>query len=385
MVANLDDFVGVNVVLNAQFARRNDAFCFVADVEKDFIAVNFDNSAFDNVTVIKRLDGGFNCGEEILSGADVIDGHRWGGRASGEVFSSRGHEVGGLGIRKLDLAALVRDSERALRACSTPGRGYGRLTRVRKSMDAMASALASKAGWDAYAAEYQRDHGADLTGFLWGPEGWHESDLRLLGPAGSLRGARVLEIGGGAAQCGTWLATTEGAHVVSFDISSAQLSYASAAPTLHLVQADAAFLPFADDSFDLIFSAHGGFAFIPDLISAFADCERVLRSGGRFVASMPHPIRWMLPDTADPQQLRVIRSYWDSEPYVEYDDRDEPVYVEHHHTLAHTLNALTNAGLTLVGIVEPSWKPGREVQWDAWNAQTAALYPRTLIIEATKN
>ena len=251
-------------------------------------------------------------------------------------------------------------------------------------MDAHESGRASRVGWDAYAAQYQREHGDDLTGFLWGPEGWHESDLRLLGPSGSLRNARVLEIGGGAAQCGAWLAEHEQAVVTSFDISGAQLAFAHHHPRLHLVQADAAFLPFRDDAFDVVFSAHGGFAFIPDLVSALRDCARVLRSGGRFVVSMPHPIRWMLPDTADPNELRVIRSYWDSDPYVEYNDEDEPAYVEHHHTLAHTLNALIAAGLQLVGVVEPTWKPGRETQWDAWNAHTAALYPRTLIIDALK-
>lgn len=252
-------------------------------------------------------------------------------------------------------------------------------------MDAAASARASRRGWDAYAATYQRDHGADLEGFLWGPEGWREEDLRLLGPAGSLKGARVLEVGGGAAQCGTWLAAHESAFVVSFDISLEQLRFAQSTDTLELVQADAALLPFHDEAFDVVFSAHGGFAFVPDLLSAFSDCARVLRSGGRFVASLPHPIRWMLPDTADPEQLHIIRTYWDSDPYVEFDDEGQPAYVEHHHTLAHTLNALTHSGMRLVSIAEPTWKPGRTTQWDAWSAATAALYPRTLIVEAIKD
>ena len=251
-------------------------------------------------------------------------------------------------------------------------------------MDAMASARASRIGWDAYAEEYQSEHGADLAGFLWGPEGWHEQDLRLLGPAGSLAGLRVLEVGGGAAQCGTWLAQQEGAQVVTFDISPRQLSFAPPHHNLHPVVADAAFLPFADASFDLVFSAHGGFAFIPDLGQAFADVCRVLRRGGSFVASLPHPIRWMLPDTADARHLKIIRPYWDDQPYVETDESGAAVYVEHHHTLEHTLSAVADAGLVLRRVLEPTWKPGRTVQWGGWSPQTSRLYPRTLIVVADK-
>ncbi len=83
------------------------------------------------------------------------------------------------------------------------------------------TAAANRSWWDAEAGDYYAEHGSFLgdSEFVWGPEGWRESELRLLG---DVSGARVLEIGAGAGQCARWVAG-QGAQVVATDLSAGML------------------------------------------------------------------------------------------------------------------------------------------------------------------
>ena len=90
-------------------------------------------------------------------------------------------------------------------------------------------------------------------------------------------------------------------------------------------------LPFADDSFDVVFCSFGALQFVADIGDAVAETARVLRRGGRFAFSITHPTRWMFPDDPGPEGLTASQSYWDRTPYVEVEDRTGTVaYVEHH-------------------------------------------------------
>ncbi len=75
----LDDLVGVDVVLDRQLARGDDALGLVADVEQDLVAVDLDDGALDDVAVVEVLDRLVDRGEEVLSRADVVDGDLCGG------------------------------------------------------------------------------------------------------------------------------------------------------------------------------------------------------------------------------------------------------------------------------------------------------------------
>lgn len=220
------------------------------------------------------------------------------------------------------------------------------------------SSRASRGWWDRNADEYQTDHGAFLGDdrFVWGPEGLDESDARLLGPAGSLKGLDVLEIGAGAAQCSRWLAA-QGARPVALDLSHRQLQHALRIDggTFALVEADAGALPFADGSFDLACSAYGAVPFVADPVKVFREVRRVLRPGGRWVFSVTHPIRWAFPDEPGPEGLSVAASYFDRTPYVEQDESGEAVYVEHHRTLGDRVRDVVAGGFRLEDLVEPEW------------------------------
>jgi SAM-dependent methyltransferase len=244
--------------------------------------------------------------------------------------------------------------------------------------------LAQRRHWDSAAADYQAEHGAFLgdVRFVWCPEGLDESSARLLG---DVAGRRVLEIGCGAGQCGRWL-VTQGAHVIGFDISAAQLAHsreidARSGVPLPVVQADAEALPFAAESFDVVFTSFGAIGFVADSALLMREAARVLRLGGRFVFSWSHPVRWAFPDDGGPEGLTLTQSYWDRTPYVEADATGAPTYVEHHRTLGDRVREIVAAGLQLVDLVEPEWPedPGHPEWAPNWSALRGRLIPGTAI------
>jgi SAM-dependent methyltransferase len=249
------------------------------------------------------------------------------------------------------------------------------------------SSRANRRWWDAAAPAYLAEHGSDLgdVDFLWCPEGLREADAHLLG---DVAGRRVLEIGCGSAPCARWLRTA-GADVVATDLSGGMLARAtelnrSTAIDVPLLQCDVGALPLASGSIDLACSAFGGLPFVADVGAALTEVARVLRPGGRFVASVNHPLRWPFPDSPDPADLRVTSSYFDRTPYVETDDDGRTVYVEHHRTVGDWVRAVVGAGLHLDDLIEPEWTPGRTRTWGQWSPGRGALVPGTLILVCRK-
>ncbi|MEU2349401.1 class I SAM-dependent methyltransferase [Modestobacter sp. NPDC049651] len=256
---------------------------------------------------------------------------------------------------------------------------------ARRPAGADESARANRGWWDAAAPAYLAEHGDDLgdVDFLWCPEGLREADAHLLG---DVAGRRVLEVGCGSAPCSRWLRTA-GAVPVAFDVSGGMLARAAelnraTGVDVPLFQADAGRIPLADASVDLACSAFGGLPFVADAQAVLAEVARVLRPGGRFVASVNHPMRWPLPDTPDPDDLRVVASYFDRRPYVETDEAGRTVYVEHHRTVGDWVRAVVGAGFRLTDLLEPEWTPGRTQTWGQWSPERGALVPGTLVLVA---
>ena len=266
----------------------------------------------------------------------------------------------------------------------------GLTSAARRSADASETARANRTWWDAEAEEYYAEHGSFLgdDDFVWGPEGLRETSAQLLG---QVRGQRLLEIGAGAAQCSRY-AARQGGRVVATDISRGMLRRGAdlnlrftqeSGLTVPLLQCDATTLPFADGSFDTVFTSYGAVPFVADSAALMAQAARVLRPGGRFVFSTTHPIRWALPDDPGYPGLTVSSSYFDRTPYVEQDS-GAATYVEHHRTLGDRVRELTAAGLRLVDLVEPEWPQDNQQVWGGWSPLRGALIPGTAIFVCDK-
>lgn len=259
---------------------------------------------------------------------------------------------------------------------------------------------ASRAWWDREARAYQAEHARFLAGLradgpagtdgqaatdparlparlVWCPEGLDEAEARLLGPAEDLAGARVLEVGAGAAQGTRWLAE-QGAVAVALDLSGAMLAMrGDGVPAL---QADACRVPLADGSLDLAFSAYGALPFVADAGAVLSEVARVLRPGGAFVMSTTHPFRWAMPDDPGWDGLRVSLSYFDRRPYVERDAGGGLDYAEHHRTVGDWVRLVRDAGLVLDDLLEPEWPEDLHETWGGWSPLRGQYVPGTLLL-----
>ena len=248
--------------------------------------------------------------------------------------------------------------------------------------DQAVSRAANRRWWDADALAYHDEHGAFLgeADLVWCPENLRESQAGLLG---DVRGRRILEVGCGSAPCARYLAA-RGARVVAFDLSSGMLGFARAAAdrtglTVPLVQADVCELPFADNGFDIAFSAFGAIPFVADSARAMREVGRVLRPGGRWVFAATHPMRWAFPDDPGLAGLTAIQSYFDRSPYVEVDTDGVPAYVEHHRTMGDRIREIVAAGFVLEDVIEPEWPEGFTGTWGQWSPARGEMFPGTAI------
>ncbi|WP_240770448.1 class I SAM-dependent methyltransferase [Nocardioides sp. GY 10127] len=256
----------------------------------------------------------------------------------------------------------------------------------RRAVDEAESRAANGPDWDRYADDYQATHGEFLgdVGFVWGPEGLTEERAGVLG---DVAGKDVLEVGSGAGQCSRWV-RSRGGRGFGLDLSHRQLQHSrrldeATGLAVPSVRGTATDLPFADGSFDVVFSSFGALQFVADIDVAVDEVVRVLRPGGRFAFSITHPTRWMFADDPGEEGLVASQSYWDRRPYVEVDEGSGEVsYVEHHRTLGDWVSLLADRGLVIRRLLEPEWPEHHDRVWGGWSATRGRLTPGTAIVAA---
>ncbi|MDQ3413590.1 MAG: methyltransferase domain-containing protein [Verrucomicrobiota bacterium] len=147
-------------------------------------------------------------------------------------------------------------------------------------------------------------------------------------PAGSV--TRVLEVAAGTGVVTRELARVlpGGVTIVATDLNEAMIEHAESLGTARPVewkQADAAALPFPDESFDAVLCQFG-VAFFSDKTKAFAEARRVLRPGGvflfstwdrieenQFVDTVTKALESLFPDDPPRFHARVPHGYHDTQ------------------------------------------------------------------------
>jgi SAM-dependent methyltransferase len=240
-----------------------------------------------------------------------------------------------------------------------------------------------KVWWETTADDFQE--AVDRSpGIGWGWDELDDADL-----LGDVAGKDVIELGCGGGQCTVALANA-GANVVGVDLSTTQLAYAEDLATEHgaridLVQGDVSDLGVASDRFDIAFNSFV-FQWIEEIGAAFAEAYRVLRPGGRFVFSTPHPMF----RTVNPETHAVEHSYFDTGRWVRYEDADGEGndLVVYHHTVADIHGALRATGFEVERLLEPGSPDPADHESGPWGDSPAELrskVPRVLVVEARKS
>jgi SAM-dependent methyltransferase len=186
-------------------------------------------------------------------------------------------------------------------------------------------ARANRAAWNRDSDSYQSRHAGHLAGEALGVWQIPESELGVLG---DVAGKDVLELGCGAAQWSIRLAR-RGARVVGLDNSERQLEHArkamaEAGVDFLLVHASADAVPFAAESFDLVFCDYGAMTFA-DPRETVPEVARLLRRGGLFAFSHETPLSWICwtaegdgPETALQRDYFGTERWDDPDGYVEF-------------------------------------------------------------------
>lgn len=212
----------------------------------------------------------------------------------------------------------------------------------------------------------------------YGPSIPDEGTFRLIG---NVEGKRVLDLGSWAGHTAIALAT-KGAHVISVDPSAEHLEdVRSACDTreakVELHQSDLAELAFVRaDTIDVVVSVYA-LASVADLDRVFRQVHRVLRTGGPFIFSLPHPTYSIIDPGDDPR--RIARRYFDrttpdGQGATTGDGRI-------HRTISEIFAGLMRANFRIDALLEPEPDPSRHDE--AWT-ETMSWIPPTLVVRARK-
>jgi ubiquinone/menaquinone biosynthesis C-methylase UbiE len=170
----------------------------------------------------------------------------------------------------------------------------------------------------------------------------------------SVAGKEYVELGCGGGQGSVGTADLGAETVVGVDFSGEQLRHARQLRDFYGVDAqflngDVTNLPLPDNSFDVA-SSEAVYQMVERLDDAFREVHRILRDGGVFVLSVPHPIY----ESLDVESETFERSYYDTgRREITIDEDYGAKLVVFDHTVADLHNALVDAGFSVERLLEP--------------------------------
>ena len=170
--------------------------------------------------------------------------------------------------------------------------------------------------------------------------------------AGDVRGHRVLDAGCGSGPLAARL-QERGATLTGFDASAAMVELARGrlGPGADLHVADLAeALPFPDAAFDDVVASlvlH----YLREWSAPLCELRRVLRPGGRLIASVHHPVMHKM---IHPEADYFAEVQWSEE----YTFAGQPAVLSYWHKPLHAMvEAFTDAGFAITTISEPPYDP----------------------------
>lgn len=209
--------------------------------------------------------------------------------------------------------------------------------------------------WDKIAALYLKNYPIDCNTIHYGPLCPGENQLNLLA---NVSGLKAIDLGCGAGQNAVALARA-GAQVIGVDFSSEQLSKAKHLAfeeniVAEFIQCDVTSMPMLkDNTFDIALTACA-IAFVKQLDNALTEIFRILKTGGRFVLSVMHPMQYIIDgeegtmyfNSAYPFKPRILKWSWDF--------KEGSIPFRHYlRSVSEYHNALTNVGFMVKKILEP--------------------------------
>ncbi|MCL4861078.1 MAG: methyltransferase domain-containing protein [Caldilineaceae bacterium] len=240
--------------------------------------------------------------------------------------------------------------------------------------------------WEEVAAHYQREFAVDAPLIHYGPLAPTEAELGLLG---NVAGLRILEIGcGGGQSCIAF--AQQGASVTGLDLSDAQLHAArqhakQAGVAVQFVRGSASNLAeFAEAEWDMIFSTLT-FHYLAEPMRCLHECHRLLRTRGRLIFSVDHPLRNCFFDAEENEtSLYPVRSYFDHAPMRWRFPGADTLMESYHYTIGEWVALIRTSGMHIERLVEPP--PPAAVADATWPDDGPLMpmrkIPHTLIVVA---
>jgi len=225
-------------------------------------------------------------------------------------------------------------------------------------------------------AAYPGETELSVATVTWGPGIPDESSLRLLS---NPSGKRVLQLGVGCGHNAVSLALA-GAKVIAVDPDIAAIEKARSFADTHEVKVelhhgDPAEIPFIradqiDNAFS-VFTLHR----VDDLDRVLRQVNRVLRTGGSFTCSLPHPA-WAMVDHNGFGPSRIQRAYGDGGEH-EIDGITMTT-----RSIANIISAFGRANFRIDALLEPY---ARADTAGAFWSETLNIVPAALIVRGRKD
>lgn len=234
-----------------------------------------------------------------------------------------------------------------------------RKSQIFSEYDEIMSNSINEDSWNKLSEYYQEFTRISLNNFHYNPYGPGDRELGIIG---EVKGLDVLEVGCGGGQNSIVLSKWGAKSVTAIDQSEKQLEYAKKVARrerreIRFLKCDMEDMSILHDaSFDLIVSSHA-MNYASDIGKVFSECARVLKSGGKLVACMAHPLWLVLGDALERNDFTKIANYFDTKrERWDWEKRTGEKIAAFESTpwrLGQIVNALCSGGFSIIRLEEP--------------------------------